>query len=106
MSCSLIGETQEITLHQKSLAYKIYQQESVLEKYNCSFSLNEEYRVKFEESELDCVGTNVDGDVRIIEIPRHRYFLATLFQPQLNSSVSSHHPIIVSFLSAATESLC
>ncbi len=102
MSCSLVGATQEIKLHKESIAFKIYQQESVIEKFNCSFSLNEDYRVNFEKSDLHCVGTNVDGDVRIIEIPKHRFFLATLFQPQLNSSVTSHHPIIVAFLSAAT----
>lgn len=102
MSCSLAGAMQEINLHQESIAYKIYQKESVIEKYNCSFSLNENYRDKFERSNLQCVGTNVDGEVRIIEIPKHRYFLATLFQPQLNSSVTSHHPLIVAFLTAAT----
>lgn len=101
MSCSLVGSTQKISLHRESLAYKIYQKESVIEKYNCSFSLNEDYRNKFEKSDLQCVGTNLDGDVRIIEIPMHRFFLATLFQPQLNSSESFHHPIIVAFLTAA-----
>lgn len=100
MSCSLVGATQEITLQQGSLAERIYQKDSVIEKYNCSFSLNEDYRVKFEKSDLQCVGVNLDGDVRIIEIPKHRFFLATLFQPQLNSSESFHHPIVIAFLTA------
>lgn len=71
-----------------------------IEKYNCSFSLNEDYRVKFEQSDLQCVGINLDGDVKIIEIPMHRFFLATLFQPQINSSESFRHPIITAFLTA------
>lgn len=100
MSCSLVGETQEITIRQKSLAHSIYKRESVIEKYNCSYSLNEHYRNRFEHSDLRFVGINPDGDVRMVEIPNHRFFLAMLFQPQLNLG-ESPHPVIVSFLSEA-----
>jgi CTP synthase (UTP-ammonia lyase) len=101
MSCSLVGETQEITIREASLAYKIYQTGSVTERFNCSYSLNEDFRAKFEESNLLCVGTNTDGETRIIEIPGHRFFVAMLFLPQLNSSYSAPHPVIASFLNAA-----
>jgi CTP synthase (UTP-ammonia lyase) len=101
MSCSLVGEVQKITIRKGSLAHKIYETESVNERFNCSCSLNEDYRSKFEESDLQCVGSNQDGDVRIIELPDLRFFLAMLFQPQLNSIESFPHPVIVSFLRAA-----
>lgn len=103
MSCSLIGESQEITLLRGSLAYRLYGKDSVIEKYNCSCSLNEMYRTKFEDSDLHFVATDNGGAVRIIEIPNHRFFVATLFQPQLNSSESVIHPLIESFLRAADE---
>jgi len=101
MSCSLVGETQEITIRESSLAYKIYQTGSVTERFNCSYSLNEDFRAKFEESNLLCAGTNTDGETRIIEIPDHRFFVAMLFLPQLNSNSSAPHPVIASFLNAA-----
>ena len=103
MSCSLISERQEINIRLGSLAHQIYGKESVIEKYNCSYSLNEMFRNKFEDSDLHCVGTNNDGDVRIVEIPNCRFFVATLFQPQLNPSESFPHPLIVSFLKTASE---
>ena len=95
-----MNETQEITIRQNSLANSIYQKESVIEKYNCSYSLNEVYRATFEQSDLQIVGVNADGDVRVIEIANNRFFLAMLFQPQLNTFMLPH-PVIVSFLTEA-----
>ena len=100
MSCALAGETQKISIRKNSRAHQIYQKESVTEKYNCSYSLNDDYRNEFERSDLRIVGVNPDGDVRMIELSHHRFFLAMLFQPQLNT-VESPHPVIVSFLEEA-----
>ena len=41
---------------------------------------------------------------RAIESQAHRYFVATLFQPQLSSEPGKPHPIIVAFLRAAAKS--
>ena len=38
-----------------------------------------------------------------IESPKHRFFIATLFQPQLSSKPEKPHPIIVEFLRAAAK---
>lgn len=100
MSCALLGETQEIFIRKNSLAHRIYHKESVIEKYNCGYGLNEDYRDRFEHSDLRIVGVNPDGDARMIELSDHRFFLAMLFQPQLNT-VESPHPVIVSFLEEA-----
>lgn len=100
MSCSLAGETQEITILKESIAYRIYEKDSVIEKYNCGYSLNETFRNIFEHSDLRVVGVNPDGDARMIEISNHRFFLAMLFQPQLNMA-KSPHPVIVSFIKEA-----
>lgn len=101
MSCSLVKEQQEIKLRNGSLVSQIYGRATIVENYNCSYSLNETYKVKFDESDLKIVGTNTDGDVRIIELPRCRYFIASLFQPQLNQDKSSTHPLVTSFLRAS-----
>ena len=103
MSCSLISEKQDINIRLGSFAHQIYGKDSVIEKYNCSNSLNEKYRTKFEDSDLHCVGTGNDGDVRIVEIPNCRFFVATLFQPQLYLNESAPHPLIVTFLKTASE---
>ena len=42
-----------------------------------------------------------NGEVRAIESPTHRFFVATLFQPQLASKPSKPHPLVIAFLQAA-----
>lgn len=101
MSCSLACEQQEITLRSGSLVSQIYGKETIVERYNCSYSLNDGYRIEFEESDLQLVGSNNDGDVRIIELPQCRYFIASLFQPQLKQDKSLPHPLVTSFLKSS-----
>lgn len=101
MSCSLLSQKQEINIRSGSLASQIYQSETITENYNCSYSLNEEFRAKFsEDSRLHIVGTSNDDAPRIIEIPECRFFVATLFQPQLRQGESFPHPLVVSFLNS------
>jgi CTP synthase (UTP-ammonia lyase) len=49
------------------------------------------------------VARGANGEVRAIESSKHRFFIATLFQPQLSSKAGSPHPIIVEFLRAAAK---
>ena len=53
---------------------------------------------------MQVVGTDIEGEVRIVELPAHRFFIATLFLPQLTSSVETPHPLIVAYLQAAKAS--
>jgi len=39
--------------------------------------------------------------IRIVELSDHRFFLATLFVPQLSASPDLPHPLIVAYLQAA-----
>jgi CTP synthase (UTP-ammonia lyase) len=41
-----------------------------------------------------------DGEMRAFELRQNRFFVATLFQPQLSSSFDRPHPLIVGFLQA------
>jgi CTP synthase (UTP-ammonia lyase) len=97
----LVGEKQEIIVKDDSLARSIYNKDKIVEMFNCSYNLNDKYIHIFADSDLHPVGENKHGDVRIIEIPSHTFFLAMLFQPQLSSEVTSPHPVIVAFLESA-----
>ncbi|MEA3145947.1 MAG: hypothetical protein QOI53_1404, partial [Verrucomicrobiota bacterium] len=45
-------------------------------------------------------GQDLNGEIRIIEIPHHPFFLGTLFVPQNQSSESKPHPLVIGFLEA------
>ncbi|WP_419175394.1 hypothetical protein [Desulfosediminicola sp.] len=100
MSCSLTAKCQEILLAPESLARDIYTTATISEKFNCSYSLNSQYKNHLTASDMLLSGRNPDGETRIIEITDHPFFLAMLFQPQLNSAPEHPHPVIYRFFKA------
>ncbi len=51
---------------------------------------------------LRVVGVEPDGEARIVEAFGHRFFVGTLFVPQLNSTSAQPHPLILAFMKEAT----
>ncbi len=72
--------------------------DDLAEEYFCSFELNSEFVTRWQEAGLVVSARGEDGEVRAVELPDRRFYLAALFQPQLSSSFGSPHPIIQAFL--------
>jgi CTP synthase (UTP-ammonia lyase) len=101
LTCSLAGQTQKIKLVPGTLIRQLYGEEDPLEKFLCNYGLNLEYQDKIALGELKVSGVDFNGEVRSIELSDHRFFIATLFMPQLSSSLERPHPLIVAYLKAA-----
>ena len=101
LTCSLVDVTQTVRLTPGSLSFRAYGKEEVAERFRCSYGLNPAYRDSIGKGELRVAGLDADGEVRIVELPRHRFFIATLFLPQLSSSFDRPHHLITSYLRAA-----
>ena len=71
------------------------------EQYYCNYGVNEEYEKQFQVAGLRVSARGLEGETRAVELPDHRFFLATLFQPQLSSRPEAPHPLWVAFLRAA-----
>lgn len=69
-------------------------------EYFCNYVVNEEYEPRFGASGLRISARGPAGEPRAIELLGHRFFVGTLFQPQLTSAVEHPHPVIVAFLKA------
>ena len=52
-------------------------------------------------SKWELTGTGPDGEARVIELPNNRFYIGTLFVPQLSSTVEKPHELIVAYLKAA-----
>jgi CTP synthase (UTP-ammonia lyase) len=50
---------------------------------------------------LKVAGVDREGEVRVVELTNHRFYVATLFVPQLLSRPEAPHPLITAFLKAA-----
>jgi CTP synthase (UTP-ammonia lyase) len=101
LSCSLVGTTQTITLLPGTLAYQAYGKTEVTEQFACNYGLNPAYRAPMSHAGLKIVGTDAADEVRLVELSAHRFFIATLFLPQLSSSPARPHPLIMAYLQAA-----
>ena len=103
LACSLAGRTMEVQLAAGSRAAGFYGSTRTSERYYCNFGLNPEHRRRLHEGGLRVVGTDQDDEARVLELPDRRFYLATLFVPQLSSAPESPHPLIVAFLRAAAD---
>ena len=83
------------------MAYQSYGKDSIIERFQCNYGLNERYRNDLSNGKLKITGFDEDDNARIIEIPSHRFFIATLFLPQFTSEPGMSHPLISSFIKAA-----
>jgi CTP synthase (UTP-ammonia lyase) len=69
-------------------------------QYFCSFETNAAFVPRWQAAGLRVAATGEGGEMRAFELPRNRFFVASLFQPQLSSSHAQPHPIVVGYLRA------
>jgi CTP synthase (UTP-ammonia lyase) len=100
LACSLVGTTQAVIIRPGTLSHEAYGTGQAAEQFRCSYGLNPEYQDLFADGRLEVAGTGPAGEVRIVELSGHVFFLATLFVPQLSSSAEMPHPLISAFLKA------
>ncbi len=99
----LSGKIPEIRIRPGSYLHSFYKKDVVTEEFFCNFEVNPEFEWAIIEAGFPIVARGAQGEVRAIESPNHRFFIATLFQPQLSSKPGKPHPIIVEFLRAAAK---
>jgi len=98
---SLVDKTQTIKIVPGSLAYQAYGRSEIKEQFSCNYGFNPRYRDQLACGGLKVTGVDLDGEVRIVELIDHPFYVATLFIPQISSRPESPHPLIVAFLKAA-----
>jgi len=45
-------------------------------------------------------GSDSEGEVRVIELPGHPFFIGTLFVPHMRSTPQRPHPLVTAFVRA------
>ena len=97
----LSGAVPEIRLRPGSYLHSFYNQDTVTEEFFCNFEVNPEFEWATMEAGFPVVARGAQGEIRAIESPTHRFYIATLFQPQLSSKSGNPHPRISVFVQAA-----
>jgi CTP synthase (UTP-ammonia lyase) len=99
----LSGAIPEIRLRPGSYLQSFYSQDVVSEDFFCNFEINPDYEWAAMEAGYAVVARGPQGEIRAIESPTHRFFIATLFQPQLSSRPDAPHPLVLAFVQAAAD---
>ena len=99
----LSGPIPEIRLRPGSYLQSFYMKEVVVEEFFCNFEVNPEYEWAAMEAGFPVVARGPKGEIRAIESPTHRFYVATLFQPQLSSKPGKPHPLVLAFAQAAAD---
>lgn len=101
LACSLVGERQRVQVVPGTGAAEAYGGEPVVEAFRCSYGLNPAYRHLLDGGPLVVSGLGPEGEVRLVELPDRRFYVATLYLPQLSSTRGAPHPLILAYLTAA-----
>ncbi|MBX3308220.1 MAG: hypothetical protein KF751_19405, partial [Nitrospira sp.] len=101
LPCSLAGRELEISLSPGSRTAAAYGTHAITERYYCNFGVHPDHVYQISDAGFTVVGTDADGECRVMEIAEHRFFVGTLFVPQAKSRPDHPHPLITAFLLAA-----
>lgn len=102
LACSLVEATDRIHLVEGSLIAKAYESAEIREGYRCRYGVNPEFERALLSQELCAVGHDSTGDLRAVELRRHPFFVATLFQPERAALNGVLPPLVRGFIEACT----
>jgi CTP synthase (UTP-ammonia lyase) len=102
LGCALAGVKARVHYADGSCLRRAYGVPESVEEYHCSFGLNGRYRRLIEGGELSVAAVDDQNDVRGVELDRHPFFVATLFQPERRALAASDlaNPLISAFVAA------
>lgn len=99
LSCSLVEQEEELVIADtNSILFRTIKKETLLGKYFCSYGINSKYIDTLKSGGLNLTAISTDGQVRAFEIKAHPFFVGTLFQPALTSTIDEPNPLIIAFL--------
>jgi CTP synthase (UTP-ammonia lyase) len=84
-----------------SRLHAIYGAPTIQAGHLCNYGVNPDYLSRFEAAGVRIAGIGEEGDIRAIELPDHRFYVATLFHPQLESRPGRPSPLVLALLDAA-----
>ena len=100
LACSLVGQTHRVGLVAGTLAARLYGVAEAEEDYYCNYGVNPDYLGRLEVGGLRVSGVGAEGEIRIVELPGHPFFVATLFLPQARSDPGAPHPLLAGYAGA------
>ncbi len=102
MACPLLDTEALVKIVAGTRLHNIVRKDEIVETFQCSFGLNPEWESLFNGASFRISARDESGEVRAMELVHHRFFIATLFQPERKAlNGGSLHPIVEAFFATA-----
>ena len=101
--CSLVEKSDEIILKDNSVTATAYGEKSIHEGYHCNYGIDARFAATLNASTLMPAGWDNQGDIRVVELTDHPFFVATLFQHERRALNGLSSPLVEAFLKAAKQ---
>jgi CTP synthase len=91
----------EAVLRQGTLVHALYRADQVSERHRHRYEVNPKYHQMIAEKGMVFSGASKDGRlVEFIELPQHKFFVATQAHPELKSRMEMPAPLFYGFVKA------
>ncbi len=92
---------QTVRIREGTLAHRLYGKSQVVERFRHRYEVNPQYVEQLAQNGLVFSGTTPDNRImQIVEIPSHKFFLATQFHPEFTSRFTNPNPLFMGFIKA------
>jgi CTP synthase (UTP-ammonia lyase) len=98
LTCPLVEQSADIMLEPGGLVYRAYGTSRITEGYHCSYGLNPRYQSVLFANGLCPTAHDLAGDVRVVELSSHPFFVATLFQSERRALRGEVPPLVEAFV--------
>lgn len=102
LACSLIEASEVLHPVPGTRLHEIYGVDEIRETYHCSYGLNPAYLPRLIAGGMRIGVTGPAGEARALELPAHPFFIVTLFQPERSALAGHSHPLVKTFVAAAS----
>jgi len=92
---------QDVIIRKGTRAEKLYSSTHARERFRHRYEFNPAYIKRLEEKGMVFSGHDESGNImQILELPDHRFFMASQFHPEFTSSMMKPNPLFSGFLNA------
>ena len=91
-------------IKKNTLAYNDYKTDLIKERHRHRYEFNNKYMDLLEKNGMIFSGINEESNlIEIIELPKHKHFIACQFHPEFKSRPTRPHPLFDSFVKASID---
>lgn len=101
LACVLVEQSGRVFFTPGSRVAEAYGADHAVETYHCRYGISPHYASRLDSGPLRVTGRDEAGEIRVVELDEHPFYVGTLFQPERAALTDQAPPLVCAFLRAA-----